>query len=87
MGLNIKNQRVHDLAREVAQRTGTTQTSAIEEALQRRLEALRAADGDEARRRRLLRLMDEIESDTTDADRARTAQVQEELYDDRGLPA
>lgn len=87
MGLNIKNQRVHDLAREVAQRTGTTQTSAIEEALQRRLEALRAADGDEARRRRLLRLMDEIESDTTDADRARTAQIQEELYDDRGLPA
>ena len=87
MGLNIKNQRVHDLAREVAQRTGTTQTSAIEEALQRRLEALRAADDDEARRRRLLRLMDEIESDTTDADRARTAQVQEELYDDRGLPA
>ena len=61
--------------------------SAIEEALQRRLEALRAADDDDARRRRLLRLMDEIESDTTDADRARTAQVQEELYDDRGLPA
>lgn len=87
MGLNIKNQRVHDLAREVAQRTGTTQTSAIEEALQRRLEALRAADDDDARRRRLLRLMDEIESDTTDADRARTAQVQEELYDVRGLPA
>ncbi|SMC64945.1 type II toxin-antitoxin system VapB family antitoxin [Janibacter indicus] len=87
MGLNIKNQRVHDLAREVAQRTGTTQTSAIEEALQRRLEALRAADDDDARRRRLLRLMDEIESDTTDADRARTAQIQEELYDDRGLPA
>lgn len=87
MGLNIKNQRVHDLAREVAQRTGTTQTSAIEEALQRRLEGLRAADDDEARRRRLLRLMDEIESDTTDADRARTTQVQEELYDDRGLPA
>lgn len=87
MGLNIKNQHVHDLAREVAQRTGTTQTSAIEEALQRRLEALQAADDDEARRRRLLRLMDEIESDTTDEDRARTARVQEELYDDRGLPA
>ncbi|MGH3425128.1 MAG: type II toxin-antitoxin system VapB family antitoxin, partial [Nocardioidaceae bacterium] len=33
MSLNIKNERVHDLAREAAQRTGRTQTSVIEEAL------------------------------------------------------
>lgn len=33
MGLNIKNQRVHDLAREAARVTGGSQTSAIEQAL------------------------------------------------------
>lgn len=33
MGLNIKNERVHALAREAARVTGKTQTSAIEEAL------------------------------------------------------
>lgn len=87
MGLNIKNQRVHDLAREVARRTGATQTSAIEEALHRRLEELTADDREAARRQRLLRLMDEIESATTDEDRALTRQAQEGLYDDRGLPA
>lgn len=39
MGLNIKNQRVHDLAREAARVTGKSQTSAIEEALERLLQA------------------------------------------------
>ena len=33
MGLNIKNQRVHDLARQAAELRGTNQTSVIEEAL------------------------------------------------------
>ncbi|MBF4160187.1 type II toxin-antitoxin system VapB family antitoxin [Nocardioides acrostichi] len=34
MGLNIKNERVHALAREAARLTGRTQTGAIEEALE-----------------------------------------------------
>ena len=33
MSLNIKNERVHDLAREAAQRTGQSQTRVIEVAL------------------------------------------------------
>jgi len=33
MGLNIKNERVHDLARRAARVTGLSQTSVIEEAL------------------------------------------------------
>lgn len=37
MGLNIKNERVHALAREAARLTGQSQTSAIEEALTRLL--------------------------------------------------
>lgn len=87
MGLNIKNPRVHELAREVARRTGATQTSAIEDALQRRLDDLQAVDDDEARHGRLLRLMDEIEAETTDEQRAATQAAGEALYDDKGLPA
>lgn len=87
MGLNIKNEHVHELARELARRTGATQTSAIEDALQRRLDALAADGEDAARRRRLFRLMDEIEADTTDEQRAATRVVQDEMYDDSGLPA
>ena len=87
MGLNIKNPRVHELAREVARRTGATQTSAIEDALQRRLDDLQAVDDDEARHGRLLRLMDEIEAEATDEQRAATQAAAEALYDDKDLPA
>ena len=38
MGLNIKNERVHDLARQAARVTGKSQTGAIEEALVRLLQ-------------------------------------------------
>lgn len=38
MSLNIKNDRVHALAREAARVTGKTQTGVIEEALERLLE-------------------------------------------------
>ncbi|MDO5535486.1 MAG: type II toxin-antitoxin system VapB family antitoxin [Propionibacteriaceae bacterium] len=50
MGLNIKNDRVHDLARQAAEALGTTMTGAIEMALTRLLadEGLEPA----ARRRR-----------------------------------
>lgn len=40
MSLNIKNPRVHALAREAARRTGQNQTSVIETALQRLLDEL-----------------------------------------------
>lgn len=37
MGMNIKNEHVHDLARQAASLTGKSQTGAIEEALTRLL--------------------------------------------------
>ena len=46
MSLNIKNEHVHDLAREAARLTGKSQTSVIEEALERLL-----ADLEQERRR------------------------------------
>lgn len=51
MSLNIKNQRVHDLAREAARITGKSQTSVIEEALERLLRDY-GADPEEAERQR-----------------------------------
>ena len=48
MGLNIKNERVHRLAREAARVTGRTQTGAIEEALVRLLREY-DVDPDQAR--------------------------------------
>lgn len=87
MSLNIKNEHVHALARQLAERTGATQTSAIEDALERRLADLDARDREAARRRRLLRLMDEIESETTDEQRDATRRVQDQMYDESGLPA
>lgn len=48
MSLNIKNDRVHDLVREVARRTGRSQTSAVELALERLLAELdRESDAQE----------------------------------------
>lgn len=48
MGLNIKNERVHELARQASRVTGKSQTGAIEEALERLLEAY-GSDPDRAR--------------------------------------
>ena len=48
MGLNIKNERVHRLAREAARVTGRTQTGAIEEALVKLLREY-DVDSDQAR--------------------------------------
>ena len=48
MGLNIKNERVHRLAREAARVTGRTQTGVIEEALVRLLREY-DVDPDQAR--------------------------------------
>jgi antitoxin VapB len=50
MSLNIKNERVHLLAKEAARVTGKTQTGAIEEALERLLRDY-GADPAEARAR------------------------------------
>lgn len=77
MSLNIKNERVHTLAREAAQRTGRNQTSAIELALERLLADL-DRDRDDAARIDLIHAMQRTAADvdlSTDA-----------LYDDAGLP-
>jgi antitoxin VapB len=82
VGLNIKNQEVHRLARELAERTGETMTSAIQTALEERLRRLSfEADKDRARRAAKVRaILDSIPhypGATSNHD---------DLYDENGLP-
>ena len=76
MSLNIKNERVHELAREAARRTGMNQTSVIEAALERLLAQL----DDEAGT--IDQLIAGLQRDVGGHGRLST----DELYDDAGLP-
>ncbi len=93
MGLNIKNERITALVRELAQRTGTTQTGAIEDAVRSKLAELdRDADASSSRRRdakraRVQQLLTELHASVTEAERAEVKRSEQDLYDDAGLPA
>lgn len=88
MGLNIKNERVHDLARQAAEVTGKSQTGAIEEALTRLL----ADHGVDAAQRRIAAKVDVIRGialayEAAAGDPGREIRRVEDLYDDAtGLP-
>ncbi|MGV8850667.1 MAG: type II toxin-antitoxin system VapB family antitoxin [Propionibacteriaceae bacterium] len=85
MSLNIKNERVHQLARDAAQRTGLSQTSVIEEAL---LQYLRRLDDEQqAKRRRVDEILAVFDARLTDGDRAGMKAFMNDMYDDEtGLP-
>lgn len=86
MSMNIKNEHVHELAREAARRTGKSQTSVIEEALEKFL-----ADLEHERRR--VGLKDDLMAIAADFQARLTPEDRERmntdwLYDDEtGLPA
>ena len=89
MSLNIKNERVHALAREAARVTGKSQTSVIEEALEKLL-AEYGKDPVEAERRRRIDAVNRIVleyaalPEATGDDRIRS---EDDLYDpETGLP-
>ncbi|WP_286959980.1 type II toxin-antitoxin system VapB family antitoxin [Arsenicicoccus sp. UBA7492] len=92
MSLNIKNERVCALARRAADTLGTTQTSALEQALEELLER-----HDEQRRRageqvaqeryaRSMHVLERIDTMLTDADRKAMQRDLDEMYDEGGLP-
>lgn len=89
MSLNIKNQRVHELARRAAAATGKSQTGAIEEALTRLLEDLGEHPADSQRQHRLdvvHALLANIDLELARAEPGEVADV-EALYDEQtGLP-
>ncbi|MFD1717343.1 type II toxin-antitoxin system VapB family antitoxin [Georgenia deserti] len=88
MSLNIKNERVHALAREAARVTGTSQTSAIETALERLL-AEHGVDLARAERdRRIAEILDISRSWNPRAGSHDVLASDEDLYDaETGLPA
>ncbi|MGL5818459.1 MAG: type II toxin-antitoxin system VapB family antitoxin [Phycicoccus sp.] len=88
MGLNIKNERVHALAREAARVTGKTQTSAIEEALEQLLRA-HGADPDASRRTHKVDLVRSIVAAYAAEPRRADGEIRgaDDLYDaETGLP-
>lgn len=92
MAMNIKNEHVHALAREAARRTGRSQTSVMEEALEAFVRRLDEADGALERERdrrhdRTREILAEVDALLTDEDRAAMCRAAGDLYDDRGLPA
>ncbi len=91
MGLNIKNEETTALVRELAKRTGLTQTGAVDEAVRSKLAELDrhrgTAYGRDARRANVQRLMDELRSSVTAAERAQVKAAERQLYDDAGLPS
>ncbi len=81
MGMNIKNPTVERLARQLAAKTGETMTSAIQHALEEKLERLERERDVAERKRRVRELLDSlpppppgVTSDHSD------------LYDEWGLP-
>ena len=84
MSLNIKNEHTHERVRRLASLTGLSQTSAVEDAVERRLRELEAADSQ--RDARIDALLARIRGELTVADRHALRQAAEDLYDDAGLP-
>lgn len=84
MSLNIKNERTHERVRELAALTGLSQTSAVEDAVERRLRELQTAD--DQRSARIDSLLARIRAELTDADREALRRAERDLYDEAGLP-
>lgn len=82
MGMNIKNATVERLAKELAAETGETMTSAIQAALEERLERLRQ-QRDVAEK---IRRIDEVLARSGPTPPGLTSD-HSGLYDDDGLPA
>lgn len=93
MSLNIKNPKVHALAREAAERAGTTQTGALERAVE---EFLRKLDAREDQGEQLRELLVDVKQRVSLADTSLSSEVAprtetpvdtDVLYDEAGLPA
>lgn len=88
MSLNIKSQRTVALVRELAARTGTNQTAAVEHAVARRLSELDREDRAraEARRAAAEQTLRDLDKLLSDDDKRLIRRHEVDLYDDSGLP-
>jgi antitoxin VapB len=83
MGLNIKNEETHKLAKELARLTGETMTAAITEAVRERLQRLRSDQGT-GLAERLITIGKDCAVHLREP--FRFVDHGELLYDDKGLP-
>lgn len=89
MGLNIKNEGTVALIRELAARTGRSQTGAVDDAVRSRIAELDAAEAGArtgARRAKADRLLAELQASITPRERAAVRAADAGMYDERGLP-
>lgn len=89
MSLNIKNPGTTALVRQLAQRTGLSQTQAVETAVREKLASLDArpaAEATEETRAVAAELLMRIRDGLTEADLKGLEQSAADLYDDDGLP-
>lgn len=86
VSLNIKNERTHALVRELATLRGVSQTEAVTEAVQKRIDEMKreSAEEGQARLQRILAITARTAPILREAwgDRDPT----EDLYDENGLP-
>ncbi|PND57519.1 antitoxin [Mycobacterium sp. ENV421] len=87
MSLNIKNPQTVALVRELARRTGLSQTSAVEEAVRAKLAQVTAGEGGDTRRQKVDDLLAELDRSITAHQRKSIRKDQTDLYDENGLPA
>lgn len=87
MSLNIKNEQTVALVRELARRTGLSQTSAVEEAVRAKLAELPGGEGRDTRRTKVNALLSELDRSLTAQQRKRIRAEESTLYDENGLPA
>ena len=83
MSLNIKNEKTHRAARELARLTGESMTAAIDTALRERLERIRKGQGNNLAER-LLKIGRECATHLKEP--YRSIDHGEMLYDEEGLP-
>nr|WP_256465538.1 type II toxin-antitoxin system VapB family antitoxin [Bradyrhizobium sp. 138] len=83
VSLNIKNPEAHELATELAQRTGETLTAAVTNAIRERLERVRREQG-AGLSDRLLKIGQDCAKRLKEP--YRSADHGDLLYDERGLP-
>jgi antitoxin VapB len=83
VSLNIKNEETHRLVRRLAELTGQSQTSAVADAVRRRLEELERAESLSARREAMMRIARES---AAVVDQDLNNDPNEVLYDEVGMP-
>lgn len=82
MGVHISNVRTEQLVRELARRTGLSQSAAVEMAVAAKLAELEATQRRSARRAEVSMLLSELDMSLAE----RKYVDQQDLYDDQGLP-